>query len=1434
MPKSKYPQQLDTSIEIQPVRDNILEVGSDVINSLRSAIFNIEKTLGINPQGAVGNTLSERLNKSLDSNGNIKSEALSNANILTGPIIDADVSKVAAIQESKLKLDFPTQLLQNEISILNSTLDDIISQISTLSTELSLHIYPGSLNRHPAKSISISSYIANGDDVAIKNLASGTVQSAFEDIIDAHINYTGLNISSENNSHLASQVYFDNTNVSSVIKNINVQDAIEDLASNLDASVIEHQDLMHSNGILRVGNINTPLNASIGKVLVESASASFSKSLNNEYNEVLITLNDTVDISNFYLEKSDIVTISDTSNSGASYIGSFEIIRFSKTSNILNTVTVIGNFSENSTANTVIKITKNTKVKTNEAALLATAREEATLTSARTVQLANPNAVSVITKGINPYNISVSNRYINISIDGGTTIILDLYNNSVTTQTLESIISRINEQCAEGAYDFLAYKVFYEDLQPEIAIVYNLPDTDTVSHYITISRGSDDAIDSCGFSHVEDLPVYSKFGTQYYIGGKPFTGLKSKLDSNSLIFLSLSNIVTNTDQQVDFLKRGIKNQDLLIITNATNSNDNGTYVIQSVSSNQLTISAAQLPSGFLGSSDDLTNFKVFSNTYNLDNYTFDKVSSTFGGSLFDIFLNEDRDLVADKRVEYTVLLFGIKSLITLLDFDGELTEENFTLNIKNNIDFITLSLDGGKEVDVYGDNNYFWITSGIKDLRFKFYIPSVADVVSKITSMLSTEINMTLYGFDGLNTDSNLKIARFPYNNYTGNGSIVGYEYSSRAIKKTDFGLISENDLSTSAKENLLNKPRAELRSNGVVNGLEITSPVLTSGYFTFNIESGTCYVRGKRIKIPKTTNFITHIDSAVIDKIFIYVNEDGQIIVESSTPSCLSPLEYLEACPLATLEWDGTSIYNIDLRLFVDNLDLKLLNSITVSPQIGMGHFSELGEAVKYAKRFSSLFPKAGVPAIHLKSGTHNVEVVFEPNLSYADWASQSSITTTTELVDALAKAGLVIDFPVSIYGEGDSTEVVLRNKYIYTDVTYTYKGTFILCGKGFASHTVPIEKIDKGNYTFSNFKMNNSKITCFDLNIKDGSDNLPFLISIDNITFDHQNFESPNPIDASFKFSSILSVEFDDTTTSKGNLSISNCSFITDPADTSGSAIIFSSANETKNISITNNRFVAESSTTSLINIDIVTFNSADSGSNITISGNTATGTVATADGSRPSIYSGLGSWSDRISKDLRVGGIIHANSNLYAKGLVRTEDDFSYLTTKSFSQTYRFSNCVSVTDGLTSSTATHAQSSLSVGAYSYTLTASRTPVGQSTSLILDRLPAGCKLTNFMVGLKLSPNTLITATLSSIFKTSPSLPPINIKVNHYTNTISTGAVVSGALNIVNFTGVDEIISDDSFYFIELSHNDLSYIDFFYIKAYFEFNNISEALGLL
>ena len=67
---SVYPDQLDTDLEISRVDNNVTEVGADSINAIRDAVFVIESTMGLSPQGNK-TSLAERISVSIDSNGNL-------------------------------------------------------------------------------------------------------------------------------------------------------------------------------------------------------------------------------------------------------------------------------------------------------------------------------------------------------------------------------------------------------------------------------------------------------------------------------------------------------------------------------------------------------------------------------------------------------------------------------------------------------------------------------------------------------------------------------------------------------------------------------------------------------------------------------------------------------------------------------------------------------------------------------------------------------------------------------------------------------------------------------------------------------------------------------------------------------------------------------------------------------------------------------------------------------------------------------------------------------------------------------------------------------------------------------------------------------------------------------------------------------------------
>jgi len=402
MAKSKYPDQLDTSIEIPAVRDNIVEIGSDVINSIRTAIFQIERTLGINPQGAVGNTVSDRLNKALDGNGNILKEALDRANLLSGPITDADVSKAAAINESKLRLDYPTTLLQDEISQLVKQVDSLLQTIEEFAILLGAHVHPAATNRHMGQAITIDSIESTSSSDGITSLGTTTSQGAFESIFASHINYDGTDISETNRAHEALQVFYDNEDTAAYIDSVDVQGAIDDLLGIATAQLDDHQDYQHSNSALKTTKLVSASDNEEGMLVLDSEDIYYSESSSSSGTSVSsVTFTSPPDVPEIAIERCDILKITDGTGDTLYQIS---YVDYSTDGLSIEGVKVYGKFLSASESGAQAKIYKNPNRESNLAGLLVTAREYQGLGSspsysnADILQIANPNAATIINK----------------------------------------------------------------------------------------------------------------------------------------------------------------------------------------------------------------------------------------------------------------------------------------------------------------------------------------------------------------------------------------------------------------------------------------------------------------------------------------------------------------------------------------------------------------------------------------------------------------------------------------------------------------------------------------------------------------------------------------------------------------------------------------------------------------------------------------------------------------------------------------------------------------------------------------------------------------------------------------------------------------------------------------------------------------------------
>jgi hypothetical protein len=136
---SNFPYSFDDDNSIPPINDNVTQLGGYVINALRSAVFNIEDTLGLNPAGTAG-SLANFLSVAHNPDGSIKPSVLTSLGLVTLPITDSQISPTAGIQESKLALAYPTSQLFSFIQQVNLNTQQSLNFITNHGSKIEPHI----------------------------------------------------------------------------------------------------------------------------------------------------------------------------------------------------------------------------------------------------------------------------------------------------------------------------------------------------------------------------------------------------------------------------------------------------------------------------------------------------------------------------------------------------------------------------------------------------------------------------------------------------------------------------------------------------------------------------------------------------------------------------------------------------------------------------------------------------------------------------------------------------------------------------------------------------------------------------------------------------------------------------------------------------------------------------------------------------------------------------------------------------------------------------------------------------------------------------------------------------------------------------------------------------------------------------------------------
>ena len=979
MSRSLFPEKIDSSKELPIVRNNITEINAELINSLRDAIIQIEKTLGINPQGS--STVSERISGIIDTYGSLKKEALDKAGVIYGPITNDNIAKLAGIDESKLKLDFPTKVLQTEFSLIKEEMDRFIETLNEVSAKLSSHLNPNAASRHNSKNIYVLETSAVESDQATTSYPGGSLYDFINEFYNSHVNFSGIT-TQDNRVHNASQIYYDNSDTSTEITSVNVQGALDDLAKRESNSVKTNSFATNSNGIVRHFKAIDILNNVNGKLIVNNATVSYF--VNNTSIQSIVF--SAPQAPSYDIEKFDILILNNSSdpNDDVEYLILDYVL---DGSNNIESVTILGGTKYDSIAASSASIIKNPYQYSNINAYNTTVRPRYNRTNTPDVIVAHPNSATIVSKNISPEKINATNNLLNVEIDGVVHSV-NVYDSLRSSQTIDTIVYLINTHFSDNRVPAFAYKQRVSSCY-EIAISHLIPTwiDSTLNRYIKITESNtNDASEELGFSEYIDKEIYGSYGNSILINGNTISDpgfVSIYTNSDVTLTVGTNNVVFNT---LDSIQEGIK------VGNLCHIDGVGTYRVLEVYPTYIILDDQDYL--FTANISEGERLFIYNGTVSLEALEFSEIVGVDGAILLDIFITENLKIGYSIRATINGTLNSSSFYATVVDISKDYSiGSTDTISISQ---YGIATVDDGTSVSS-GDKIY---NSGSYSVRSpdgsNFYKLSVTG------GFPSSDISVTVTGISEV-AYGNFRLARILYS--TSLGFILGDSNIGipSTIDKRATGTTNELIISPSVIEKYIEGPRGELRGDGAVFGLDYTVSNITSTECEISISAGFAYVSGIRYKFDGVNNIpFTH------DGLNFYIAIDNtgclrisQEILNPSGSNYISPFYGLRMAYIAYMQYDVLLFNDVDLRKSISFVDKKI-NEIIVAEEESAGHFTSIKKAVDYARVYNKLFEVSSRPSVLIKNGTYTIDetIFLDFDISITGSGPGTIITKSAELL--------------------------------------------------------------------------------------------------------------------------------------------------------------------------------------------------------------------------------------------------------------------------------------------------------------------------------------------------------------------------------------------------------------------------------------------------
>jgi hypothetical protein len=776
---SRYPNALDDDVTIIRVDDNIVEIGGDAINGLRSAVFNIEETLGINPQGSTNDVVT-RLNRSLNADGSIKASALSSIGLVTLPITNNQIASNAGIEEVKLDLDYSTTQLKSQIDGYYARINPIAEGLGNLIHNVNLHVaHPSLWGKHLTHDI--DGYFGAGiyDGYNLQGILTdldNRIVAHLSDIVGAHA---------------ASAISVDDSLF--VFPAENVQEALNTMNDFGNQIMISHRDNQHDNGILSTQKVNVSgtnryfVVVNTAAIYAVPAGVTFIKfqTLPSGFGQIL--RGDRIDI-----------TIGDM-------IYSYDVV---KTVSSDAVVFFLGVLPEGGTG--FAKIYRSDEELSSVSVLKTVIKKQSSSDIGGCfVQLIHPNAPYVLSYGSQPWKMTNSECNIGIRWESGSMNDIDLFSE------MDDVFSKKSMWTVENTVFVLNTCVFSKYSLPLVAFEQNGEigiAFDEANGYIEVLiPSSNSAWAVLGF--VEGEKIYCVNKRKFFIDGYEYYGIRqiidASCDSNGPDGPTvLSNVSEN------LVTSGVKSNGMLRLTAVTT--DSGSYIYNAVTSNTITSDASYTFSTEVG-----LNVRIYADCFGF-------VTPPTKKTLYELFVDGYSSPYASfngmQRLEYNNCL-QLSPNAPELWFDVVSVSRNFEAGEKR------LYFDGFYNVYL-GDRGSLGLvvnsgdavvlpTTNAEGFRFKLYDGSKINYI-EFEVVDATYTSAPVYGkansididiYDRISEDKYVQVATVFHNR-----QMFKYLSDTRI-----FGTTGRKSIGDDFKRDYISYPSSLLRGNGIVYGFSLT-----------------------------------------------------------------------------------------------------------------------------------------------------------------------------------------------------------------------------------------------------------------------------------------------------------------------------------------------------------------------------------------------------------------------------------------------------------------------------------------------------------------------------------------------------------------------------------------------------------------------------------